>query len=45
MLAQAQTETSRFGGRLFVAKPIDVDELLEAIQSLIGSAERDVSSR
>ncbi len=41
LMAQAEAQQARYGGQHFVAKPFDVDELLEAIQSLIGGAERD----
>lgn len=45
LLEKAQAESARFGGKRFIAKPMDVDELLEAIQWLIGGAEADTSPK
>ncbi len=41
LMARAQAQQARYGGQHFVAKPFDIDELLEAVQSLIGGAEPD----
>lgn len=43
LLDRARAESARFGGQTFLAKPLDIEGLLEAIQSLIGSAEAGTS--
>ena len=45
LLEKAQAESARFGGRRFLAKPLDIDELLESIQLLIGPAEAHPSGK
>jgi CheY-like chemotaxis protein len=38
LLAQARAEHERFGGDRFIVKPMNVDEILESVASLIGEA-------
>lgn len=38
LLSQAEAQQERFGGNLFLAKPFNLDDLLEGIRSLIGEA-------
>jgi CheY-like chemotaxis protein len=37
-LRDVKADHARFGGQRFIAKPFDVDELLKAVDELIGSA-------
>lgn len=39
-LTKAENETERFGGQLFIAKPFNLDDILEGVRALIGSADR-----
>jgi DNA-binding response OmpR family regulator len=38
LAARVQAEHGRYGGDRVIAKPLDIDELLEAIRTLIGPA-------
>jgi CheY-like chemotaxis protein len=38
LLARARAEQAHYGGQLFLAKPLDLDNLLEGIHALIGAA-------
>lgn len=38
LLARARAEQALYGGQLFLAKPLDLDNLLEGIHALIGAA-------
>lgn len=38
LLAQAQAESARYGGERFIAKPMNLEDLLGAVHDLIGSA-------
>lgn len=39
-LAKVEADSERYAGQLFVAKPFNLDDILEGVRSLIGSAER-----
>ena len=38
LLARAEADAARYGGERFVAKPFDIDAVLEAVAELIGPA-------
>ncbi|HLI50424.1 MAG TPA: response regulator [Thermomicrobiaceae bacterium] len=39
LLRRAEQQADRFGGQRFIIKPFDVDELLAAVNELVGTAE------
>lgn len=38
LLERAQEQADRYGGNAYISKPFDIDEMLDAIEDLIGSA-------
>jgi DNA-binding response OmpR family regulator len=38
LLARAKDQQDRFGGDKFVAKPFDIDDVLDGVRSLVGDA-------
>ncbi len=40
LLDKVKDDSNRFGGQRFIAKPFDIDELLKAVEDLIGAVER-----
>ena len=38
LLERARSQTSRYGGQRFIGKPFDIDDVLTAVEELIGSA-------
>ena len=38
LLEEAKARTSQYGGQRFIAKPFDIDDVLAAIEELIGTA-------
>jgi DNA-binding response OmpR family regulator len=44
-LVKVEAESERYGGQLYLAKPFNLDDILEGIRSLIGGAERSPDLR
>lgn len=38
LLERAKDQQDRFGGDKFVAKPFDIDDVLDGVRSLVGDA-------
>lgn len=40
LLERAEEQAARYGGQRYIAKPFDIDELVTAVNDLVGVAER-----
>lgn len=38
LLERARSEQARYGGQRFIGKPFDIDDVLGAVEELIGAA-------